>query len=137
VFVDGLALVVVFGVGLAIGAGQGLGRFVGFETEIAFLVLVGAGFVAQAGVAEHEVVIGLEIFGIDGECLLEFFDGVGVALLEEEDAAEFVVDDAITGELRENGFEGAGGFVVVAFFFQNAGVEEIGAGGDWVSGPGL
>jgi len=51
VFVDGLALVVVFGMGLAIGAGQGLGRFVGFETEIAFLVFVGAGFVAEAGVA--------------------------------------------------------------------------------------
>ena len=86
-FMDGLALVVVFGVGLAIGAGQGLGGFVGFEAEVAFLVLVGAGFVAEAGVAEHEVVVGLEIFRIDGEGLLEFFDGVGVALLEKEDAA--------------------------------------------------
>jgi len=105
-----------------------LGRFVGFEAEIAFLVFVGAGFVAEAGVAEHEVVIGLEIFGVDGECLLEFFRGVGVTFLQEEDAAEFVVDDAITGELGENGFEGLGGFIVVAFLFQNAGVEEIGAG---------
>src|SRR6266403_4068388 len=123
--------------GLAIGAGQGLGRFVGFETEIAFLVFVGAGFVAEAGVAEHQVVIGLEIFGVDGECLLEFFRGVGVTFLQEEDAAEFVVDDAITGELGENGFEGLGGFVVVAFFFQNAGVEEIGAGEIGFQGQGF
>src|SRR5580704_6290366 len=87
VFVDGLALVVVVGMGLAIGAGQGLGGFVGFEAEVTILVRVSAGFVAEAGVAEHQVVVGLEIFGIDGKRLLEFFDGVGVAFLEEEDAA--------------------------------------------------
>ena len=96
VFVDGLALVVVFWMGLAIGASQGLGGFVGFEAEVAFLVLVGAGFVAETGVAEHQVVIGLEVFGIDGERLLEFFGGVGVALLEEEDAAEFIKNGART-----------------------------------------
>ena len=66
VFVDGLALIVVFRVRLAIGAGQGLGGFVGFEAEIAFLVFVGAGFIAKTGVAEHEVVVGLEVFGVDG-----------------------------------------------------------------------
>ena len=99
VFVDGLALVVVFRVGLAVGTGQGLGGFVGFETEVTILVFVGVGFVAEAGVAEHQVVVGLEIFGIDGEGLLEFFHGVGIALLQEKDAAEFVVDYAIAGEL--------------------------------------
>ena len=84
---NGLALVVVFGVGLAVGAGEGLRGFVGFEAEVALLVRVGAGFVAESSVAEHEVVVGLEVFGIDGESLLEFLRGVSVTLLEEEDAA--------------------------------------------------
>jgi len=78
-------------------------------------VFVGAGFVAEAGVAEHEVVIGLEIFGIDGECFAgNSVDGVGVALLEEKDAAEFVCGRRDRrGNWARTDFEGVGGFVVV------------------------
>ncbi len=124
---DGLTLVVVLGVSLAIGARQGLGGFVGFEAEVTLLVFVGAGFVAEAGVAQHEVVVGLQVFRVDRERLLEFFHRVPVALLQEEDAAEFVVDDAIARELREDGLQNLRGLVVVALFFQDTGVEEIGA----------
>src|SRR5204862_2232343 len=53
VFVDSLALVVVFRMCLAIRAGDGLGRFIGFEAEIAGFVFVGFDVVAEAVVAEH------------------------------------------------------------------------------------
>ena len=37
------------------------------------------------------------------------------------------MDDAIAWELRQDRLQGVGGFVVVAFFFEDASVEEIGA----------
>ena len=45
-FVNRLALVVVFGVRLTVRAGNGLRGFVGLETEISRLVFVGFGIVA-------------------------------------------------------------------------------------------
>ena len=114
---DGLALQVVVGMGLAVGSGEGLRRFIGLEAEIALLVIIGAGFVAEAGVAEHQVVVGLQIFGIDRKRLLEFLDGIGVAFLQKEDAAKFVVDHAVARILSEYGSEHAFGFVVLAFIF--------------------
>src|SRR5579883_2757295 len=98
---DGLALEIVVGMRLAIGAGDRLRSFIGFEAQIALLVSAGAGIVAEAGIAEHQIVIGLEILGIDGKRLLKFFHGISVALLEEEDATEFVVDDAVARILSQ------------------------------------
>src|SRR5882757_724817 len=99
VFVDGLAFVVVFGMRLAVGAGDGLGGFVRFEAQIAGFVFVSFGVIAEAVVAEHQVVVGLEIFWIDRERLLEFLDSIGVVFFEKQYAAEFVAHDAVAGEL--------------------------------------
>src|SRR5439155_5693791 len=69
----------------------------------------------------------LQVFGIDGESLLEFFDGVGVALLKKEDTAKLVAHDTVTWELRKHGTQMSDRAVVLAFFFESAGVEVVGA----------
>src|SRR5262249_27921198 len=66
-------------------------------------------------------------FGVNGKCLLEFFYGIAVTLLEEEDAAELVMNDAIARKLRENALQASGGAVVVAVVFEDTSVEVIGA----------
>src|SRR5690348_12618 len=71
--------------------------------------------------------MGLQIFGIYGQRLLELGNGIGVTFFEEEDAAEFVVDDAVAGELLENHLQVCDGAVVVAVFAQDFSVEEIGS----------
>ena len=53
VFVDGLALVIVLGIELAIRASNRLSRFVSFEAHIALLVLAGLLFVTQTVVTQH------------------------------------------------------------------------------------
>src|SRR5437899_2091655 len=60
--VDCLALVVVFRMRLAIWSCDRLSGFVGLESKITHLVIVGLLFVAQTLVAKHQVVMGLEIF---------------------------------------------------------------------------
>ena len=112
----------------AVGTRQSLGGFVGFEAEVALLEFSGGGGLVEACVAEHQVVVGFEIFGIDGERGLEFGDGVYVAALEEEDAAEVVVDDAVARVLLDYFAEMARGFVVLAFAAEDARIEIVGAG---------
>ncbi len=105
VLVDRLALVIVLGMSLTIRARDGLRSFIGLEAQIADLVLVGFGVVAEAVIAKHEVVIGLQIFGVDRKCLLEFLHRVGITLLQEQDAAELIVNNAIARILREDELE--------------------------------
>src|SRR5437879_13112155 len=69
----------------------------------------------------------LQVFGIDGESLLEFFDGVGVALLKKEDTAKLVAHDTVTWELRKHGTQMSDRAVLLAFFFESAGGEVVGA----------
>src|SRR5260370_13780525 len=66
-FMDRLPLVVVFGVRLAIGSRDRLRRLIGFESQIALFVFIGARFVTQTAVAEHQVVMRLQIFRINRE----------------------------------------------------------------------
>src|SRR5208283_5177418 len=61
VFMDGLPLVVVFRMQLPVGAGEGLRGFIRFEAQIAVAVLIRARLIAQSRVAEHQVVICLQV----------------------------------------------------------------------------
>ena len=90
-----LALVVVRRMHLPIRTGDSLRGFIGLEPQVARFVLFCFLVVAEAVVAEHQIVMRLQIFGIDGESFFEFGDSVGVPLFEEKDAAEFIVDDAV------------------------------------------
>ena len=80
-FVNGLSLVVVLGIELAVGTGDCLRGFVRFKTQIANLVLVGLFLVSQAVVAEHQVVVCLQVFRIDRQNGLQNVDGVRVLSL--------------------------------------------------------
>ena len=124
-FVNRLALVVVFGMQLAVRAGDGLCRFIGFKPQVARLVLFGFAFLPQARVAKHQIVVRLQIFGIDGQRFFEFGNGVGVAFFKEEHAAKFVVDDAVARELLNDNPEVCDGAVVVAVFTEGFRIEEI------------
>src|ERR1700676_5443047 len=66
VLVNGLTLVVIFRMSLAVRTCDGLSRFIRLESQVALLVLVSMCFVAEAAVAKHQVVMRLQVFGIDG-----------------------------------------------------------------------
>ena len=63
---DGLALVVVLGVNQTIRTGKGLRRLIGFEAQIAFLIFVRLIGISQTAITQHEIVVCLQILGIDG-----------------------------------------------------------------------
>jgi len=64
-FVDGLPFIIVFGIELTVRTGDGLRSFVGFETQVAHLVLVGLLLISKSVVAEHKIVVRLQVFRID------------------------------------------------------------------------
>jgi hypothetical protein len=72
---------------------------VGFETAEQFFFAFGVGSLAQAPVAEHQVIVGLQIFRVDGERVFEGGYGFGVFPLQEEDAADLVDYYSIAREL--------------------------------------
>ncbi|OYW07587.1 MAG: hypothetical protein B7X34_10615, partial [Acidobacteriia bacterium 12-62-4] len=82
-FVDHLALVVVFGALLTMLLRDGLGRFVSLETAEELLFAICFGRVAQAAVGKHQRVVSLYIFGVNGEHLFEGGNGLGILPLQE------------------------------------------------------
>src|SRR6266702_3398589 len=117
VLVNRLALVVVFGVRLTVRPGDGLRGFVGLETEISRLVLAGFGIIAEAVVAEHQVVMRLQIFGIDRERLFKLFHCVCVTPLQKKHPAQFIAYHTVTRKLLEHGPQMSRRAVVLAIFF--------------------
>ena len=63
--VNQLAFVVVLGMQPPIRPGDRLRRLIGLEAQVELLVLRGLGGVAHPLVTEHQVVVGLQVFGID------------------------------------------------------------------------
>ena len=90
VFVNGLPLIVVFGIELPVRPGDGLRSLVSFEPQIPYLVLVRLLLVAQAFITEHQVVMRLQILGINRERGIEFLDGIAVLPSKKENPAQFV-----------------------------------------------
>src|SRR5580692_3036247 len=90
VLVDILPLVVVFRIELAIRPSDGLRRFISLEAQVASLMFFSHFFVAESVVAEHEIVVGLQVFGIDGQHLLQNFHGVRIFSLKKQNAAKIV-----------------------------------------------
>src|SRR6266851_8598145 len=65
--VNCLPLVIIFGVRLAIGPGNGLSGLVGLEPQIADFMLVRLLVVVQPLVTQHEIVVCLQVLGIDSQ----------------------------------------------------------------------
>ena len=87
---DGLALVVVLGVNQTIRTGKGLRRLIGFEAQIAFLIFVRSIGISQTAITQHEIVVCLQILGIDGHCFLELIDRFLIFVLQEKNPANIV-----------------------------------------------
>jgi len=68
--VNQLPLVVVFRMCLSISARQRLGGLISFEAQIKLLLMLCLVGLAQPLIAEHEVVMGLEVFRVDAEYAL-------------------------------------------------------------------
>ena len=98
--VDRLPLIVVFRIQLPVWPCDGLSGFIGFESQIPSLVFLSLLVIAQAVVAEHEVVVRLQILRINGEHLLECRDAVVIFSLQEKDSSEIIQRDAIPRILR-------------------------------------
>ena len=83
---DGLALEIVLGVSAQIRTGKCLCRFVRLESQVSFLEFRRSLRLSQPRIAEHQVVVGLQVFGIDRKCGLEFPNCFGVAAFEKENS---------------------------------------------------
>src|SRR5262245_36149677 len=90
VLMDGLALVVVLRMELAIRAGDELGGLVGLEALVERLLLAGRLRVAEPLPAEHQVVVGLQVLRIYAEHLPEGRDRFLVLPLQEQRPADLV-----------------------------------------------
>ena len=112
--VDRLPFVVVGGIQLPEGPGDRLGGLVGLEAQIQLLFAPGGLGVAQTTVAEHQVVVRLQILGIDRDHTLQEIDRVPVLTLQEEDACLLIQHHAIAWILRFRGAQMFEGFVVAA-----------------------
>ena len=82
-------------------------------------------FLAQPVIAEHEVVVCLQVFGIDGQDGLQNFHRFIVLALQEENASQIVQSDAIPRILGQDSSESRSGPIVVAIGSQHFGVKEI------------
>jgi len=110
---------------LAVRPGDCLRRFIGLEAQISRFVFVRFGVVAEAVVTQHQVVMCLQVFGIDRKCLFEFLYRIGVAPLQKQNAAKFVAHNTVARELREHDCKWANCAVVFAIFLEGARVKEI------------
>ena len=93
--VDQLPFVVVFGMRLAINAGKCLGRLVSFEAHVELLLMLRLVRLTQALIAEHEIVMSLQVFRVDAEYPLQGRDGIRVFPLQEEDSAQIIQSYAV------------------------------------------
>ncbi len=92
------------------------------------------GVVAETVVAEHQIVVRLQILGIDAERSFKFLHRIRIFLLQKINPAEFVTHDAIERILLQYALQFGDGFVVLAFFFEVARIKIICACQIWLQG---
>src|SRR5260370_38219509 len=110
----GLAFVVIFGMELAVRAGYRLRRLVSFESHIGCLVVLGKFLLAEAVVTKHQVVMRLQVFGIDGQNRLQSLHCVAIPPLKKEDSSQIVERDAVAWILRHNDSQALSSAIIVA-----------------------
>src|SRR5690348_3035325 len=95
VVVNRLPLIVVLGPGETGLLGERLGSLVGFEAAEELLLARGFGDLAETPIGKHQVVMRLDVLGVDGQSVLEGLDGRGVLAFQKLDAAVLVDDHAV------------------------------------------
>src|SRR5262249_44957453 len=96
VLMDGLPLVIVFRMLFAIRTGNRLSSFVGFEAQVQGPLLLCILCLAQSLIAEHQVVMRLQVFRIDRHHFLELRNSLVILSLQEEKPAQIIQGDTIT-----------------------------------------
>ena len=124
-FVDRLTFVVVVRMSVSIRACNGLGRLVGLESKVALLVLHRTLLHAETVVAKHQVVVCLDVFGINRQDVLEFFYGFRIFLLQKENPACFIPNDTIVRKLRADNLQMRQRVIVGSFSLEYLGIEEV------------
>ena len=128
VLMDGLAFVVGLGVAPPYRSGDELGRLVGLESQIEPALPVGQLLPAQPSIAEHQVVVGLQVFRVHRQDLEELRDRLVVLSFQEENAAGLVSDHSIAGILSQGPSKMGQGLVVFSLGFQRQAVEIMALG---------
>ena len=137
VLVHGLPLVVVVGVQLAVGPGDRLGRLVRLEAPVERLVLLRHLAVSASLVAEHQIVVCLQVLGVDGQHLLQLGDRVRVLPLQEEQPADLVPHHAVPRVERRRLPKVRQRLVVAARLLERGAEEEVRLGETGVHLEGL
>src|SRR5580698_4480223 len=83
--------------------------------------------VPKAFVAQHQVIMSLQVLRIDRENSLQHVHSFRVFALEEKNASQIVQRHTIPWILRENPAEMVSRVVVAAIAAQNFGIEEMGS----------
>ena len=102
VLMHALSLVVVLGMQLPVGSRNHLRGFICFETQVEFPFSLGFIGLPQALVAEHQVVVRLQIFGINRKHGLQDLHGLGIFALQEKNASQIVERNTVTRILSQN-----------------------------------
>src|SRR5579864_272745 len=121
--VNRLPLIIVFGMKLAIWPGNCLRSFVSFETQIPYLVLVRLLLVAEPVIAKHQVVLRLQVFGINFKHGIQGLHGIAVFSLQEQDAPIIIQSNSVSRILRQNLLQFRGSSVIISITPQNASIE--------------
>ena len=124
-FVDLLPLVVVFGRFEPIRSGDGLRGLVRLEPRVQDLFTRGERRVAGSLVAEHQVVMRLEIFRVDAQDLLKRHNRSVEPPLQELNPADLTEHDPVAGVLRGSDAEVGECLVVPTERFQGDSEEEF------------
>src|SRR6185312_3830269 len=120
-----LALIVVLWMKLAIWTSDALRRFVGLEAQVTHLMIVRLLLIAESPVAKHQVVLRLQIFGINGQHAIECGDRVSVFTLKELDPPQIVDRYAISGILGQNFLQLSRSSVVISIASQHPRIEIV------------
>lgn len=104
-----------------------LRRLVGLEAAEQRLFMRGFVGLPQPPEAEHQIVVGLHVFGVDGQSLLNHGDRFLVPAVEEQNSADLVQHHAVARILLADARQAFERVVVVAVGLLNHGEEKVGA----------
>ncbi len=135
--VDRLALIVVGRVETAIFSGQKLRSFIRFEAQIESAMQVGLFIIPQTPIGQHEVVVGLEILGIDGKRFSELFDGKLVFTFQEVESTQLISDHTVARIEGGGATEVLEGVVIEPLGLERQAIEVVGLGEVGIEGQGL
>ena len=126
VLVNRLPLVVVVRMQLPIWPGDRLRCFVSLEALVQRSLMSRARVIAEALIAQHQVVMRLQILRVDAQHLVELLDRFGELAFQEEDPAELIEHDAIAWIKIRRRTQVPQRLVVAPVVFQRDAEEEMG-----------